>query len=52
MNPSLPQLLHLSLRKSIVTSAEASTLEMLDPFVLLLLECIDSMHIKVQASDV
>ena len=51
MNPCLPQLLHLSLRKSIVTSAEASTLEMLDPFVLLLLECIDSMHIKVQASD-
>ncbi|XP_047194452.1 small subunit processome component 20 homolog isoform X2 [Hippoglossus stenolepis] len=41
------KLLHLSLRKSIVTSAEASTLEMLDPFVLLLLECIDSMHIKV-----
>ncbi|XP_069376458.1 small subunit processome component 20 homolog isoform X3 [Paralichthys olivaceus] len=41
------KLLHLSLRKSIVTSSEASTLEMLDPFVQLLLECIDSMHVKV-----
>uniref|UniRef100_A0A3P9K9E8 UTP20 small subunit processome component n=1 Tax=Oryzias latipes TaxID=8090 RepID=A0A3P9K9E8_ORYLA len=41
------KLLHLSLKKSKVTSSEASALEMLDPFVLLLLECIDSMHVKV-----
>lgn len=45
------QLLHLSLKKSKVTSSEASALEMLDPFVLLLLECIDSMHVKVGARD-
>ncbi|KAM6895649.1 small subunit processome component 20 homolog [Xenentodon cancila] len=41
------KLLHLSLKKSKVTSAEASALEMLDPFFLLLLECLDSMHVKV-----
>ncbi|KAM4569832.1 small subunit processome component 20 homolog [Odontesthes bonariensis] len=41
------KLLHLSLKKSKVTSSEASALEMLDPFVLLLLECLDSMHVKV-----
>ena len=49
---SLSQLLHLSLKKSKVTSSEASALEMLDPFVLLLLECLDSMHVKVEACDV
>ncbi|XP_069012709.1 small subunit processome component 20 homolog [Embiotoca jacksoni] len=41
------KLLHLSLKKSKVTSSEASTLEMLDPFILLLLDCLDSMHVKV-----
>ncbi|XP_019108873.2 small subunit processome component 20 homolog isoform X2 [Larimichthys crocea] len=41
------KLLHLSLKKSKVTSSEASTLEMLDPFVALLLDCINSMHVKV-----
>ncbi|XP_047246285.1 small subunit processome component 20 homolog isoform X2 [Girardinichthys multiradiatus] len=41
------KLLHLSLKKSKVTSAEASTLEMLDPFIQLLLECLNSMHVKV-----
>ncbi|TKS91003.1 Small subunit processome component 20 -like protein [Collichthys lucidus] len=41
------KLLHLSLKKSKVTSSEASTLEMLDPFVPLLLDCINSMHVKV-----
>ncbi|XP_035476215.2 small subunit processome component 20 homolog [Scophthalmus maximus] len=41
------KLLHLSLRRSKVTSSEASALEMLDPFVRLLLDCIDSMHVKV-----
>lgn len=44
---SISQLLHLSLKKSKVNSSEASALEMLDPFVLLLLECFDSMHVKV-----
>ncbi|KAI3366882.1 hypothetical protein L3Q82_009528 [Scortum barcoo] len=41
------KLLHLSLKRSKVTSSEASALEMLDPFVLLLLNCLDSMHVKV-----
>ncbi|XP_072235229.1 small subunit processome component 20 homolog [Leuresthes tenuis] len=41
------KLLHLSLKKSKVTSSEAAALEMLDPFVLLLLQCLDSMHVKV-----
>uniref|UniRef100_A0A3Q3F398 UTP20 small subunit processome component n=1 Tax=Kryptolebias marmoratus TaxID=37003 RepID=A0A3Q3F398_KRYMA len=41
------KLLHLSLKKSKVNSSEPSALEMLDPFVLLLLECLDSMHVKV-----
>ncbi|XP_071357681.1 small subunit processome component 20 homolog isoform X2 [Trachinotus anak] len=41
------KLLHLSLKKSKVTSSEASALEMLDPFVRLLLDCLDSMHVKV-----
>lgn len=42
------QLLHLSLKKSKVTSSESSTLEMLDPFVPLLLDCLNSMHVKVR----
>ncbi|XP_037315787.2 small subunit processome component 20 homolog isoform X2 [Pungitius pungitius] len=41
------KLLHLSLKKSKVTSTDASALEMLDPFVLLLLDCLESMHVKV-----
>uniref|UniRef100_A0A8C4I8P8 Small subunit processome component 20 homolog n=1 Tax=Dicentrarchus labrax TaxID=13489 RepID=A0A8C4I8P8_DICLA len=41
------KLLHLSLKKSKVTSSEASALEMLDPFILLLLDCLNSMHVKV-----
>lgn len=41
------QLLHLSLKKSKVTSCEASALEMLDPFIMLLLDCLNSMHVKV-----
>uniref|UniRef100_A0A3B3E1E9 UTP20 small subunit processome component n=1 Tax=Oryzias melastigma TaxID=30732 RepID=A0A3B3E1E9_ORYME len=43
------KLLHLSLKKSKVTSSEPSALEMLDPFVLLLLECINSMHVITEA---
>ncbi|KAM4711892.1 small subunit processome component 20 homolog isoform 2-T2 [Anableps anableps] len=41
------KLLHLSLKKSKVTSSEAAALEMLDPFIQLLLECLNSMHVKV-----
>ncbi|XP_061662596.1 small subunit processome component 20 homolog [Syngnathoides biaculeatus] len=41
------KLLHLSLKKAKVTSSEESALEMLDPFVSLLLECLNSMHVKV-----
>uniref|UniRef100_A0A3Q3VPZ3 Uncharacterized protein n=1 Tax=Mola mola TaxID=94237 RepID=A0A3Q3VPZ3_MOLML len=41
------KLLHLSLKKSRVTSSDASALEMLDPFILLLLDCLNSMHVKV-----
>lgn len=52
INLSIPQLLHLSLKKAKVTSSEKSSLEMLDPFVLLLLDCLNSMHVKVVGSDV
>uniref|UniRef100_UPI0037E7A1C0 small subunit processome component 20 homolog isoform X2 n=1 Tax=Semicossyphus pulcher TaxID=241346 RepID=UPI0037E7A1C0 len=41
------KLLHLSLKKSKVTSSDTSALEMLDPFVALLLDCLNSMHVKV-----
>ncbi|XP_077566014.1 small subunit processome component 20 homolog [Stigmatopora nigra] len=41
------KLLHLSLKKGKVTSSEESALEMLDPFVVLLLKCLNSMHVKV-----
>ncbi|XP_068162452.1 small subunit processome component 20 homolog [Antennarius striatus] len=41
------KLLHLSLKRSKVTSSDVSSLEMLDPFVLLLLDCLNSMHVKV-----
>ncbi|KAI5094075.1 small subunit processome component 20-like [Silurus meridionalis] len=40
-------LLHGSLRNSKVNSSVASVREMLDPFVLLLLDCLNSMHVKV-----
>ncbi|XP_029350573.1 small subunit processome component 20 homolog isoform X2 [Echeneis naucrates] len=41
------KLLHLSLKRSKVTSSDPLALEMLDPFVPLLLDCLDSMHVKV-----
>ncbi|KAJ8381936.1 hypothetical protein SKAU_G00027140 [Synaphobranchus kaupii] len=41
------RLLHMSLKKSKVNSSEATVLEMLDPFVSLLLDCLSSMHVKV-----
>ncbi|KAJ8006735.1 hypothetical protein DPEC_G00110300 [Dallia pectoralis] len=41
------RLLHLSLKKSTVTSSETAVLEMLDPFVALLLDCLNSMHVQV-----
>ncbi|XP_069048890.1 small subunit processome component 20 homolog [Lepisosteus oculatus] len=41
------RLLHMSLKKSKVNSSESSVLEMLDPFVKLLLDCLGSMHVKV-----
>ncbi|XP_036373482.1 small subunit processome component 20 homolog [Megalops cyprinoides] len=41
------RLLHMSLKRSKVNSSEASILEMLDPFVSLLLDCLCSMHVKV-----
>ncbi|XP_077399499.1 small subunit processome component 20 homolog [Vanacampus margaritifer] len=41
------KLLHLSLKKAKVTSSMESALEMLDPFVPMLLECLNSMHVKV-----
>ncbi|XP_034382098.1 small subunit processome component 20 homolog isoform X2 [Cyclopterus lumpus] len=41
------KLLHLSLKKSKVTSSDATALEMLDPFVPLLIDCLNSMHVKV-----
>ncbi|KAM9772369.1 small subunit processome component 20 homolog [Syngnathus typhle] len=41
------KLLHLSLKKGKVTSSMESALEMLDPFVTMLLECLNSMHVKV-----
>ncbi|XP_062862543.1 small subunit processome component 20 homolog [Trichomycterus rosablanca] len=40
-------LLHCSLRNSKINSSVASVREMLDPFVSLLLDCLDSMHVKV-----
>ncbi|XP_018603010.1 small subunit processome component 20 homolog [Scleropages formosus] len=41
------RLLHLSLSKSKVNSSKEGVLEMLDPFVPLLLDCLNSMHVKV-----
>ncbi|KAJ8261989.1 hypothetical protein GJAV_G00160840 [Gymnothorax javanicus] len=41
------RLLHMSLKRSKVNSSEPLVLEMLDPFVSLLLDCLSSMHVKV-----
>ncbi|KAL6459983.1 hypothetical protein MHYP_G00317420 [Metynnis hypsauchen] len=40
-------LLHSSLKSSKINSSVPSILEMLDPFVSLLLDCLSSMHVKV-----
>lgn len=45
--PHPPQLLHLSLKTSKVTSESERALEMLDPFVSLLISCLDSREVKV-----
>lgn len=44
----LRQLLHMSLKRSKVNSSEEHALEMLDPFVQLLIDCLKSMDVKVQ----
>ncbi|KAM4881703.1 small subunit processome component 20 homolog [Thomomys bottae] len=41
------RLLHLSLKTSKVSSSSDHVLEMLDPFVSLLIDCLDSMDVKV-----
>ncbi|MBN3303699.1 UTP20 protein, partial [Amia calva] len=41
------RLLHMSLKRSKVNSSERDVLEMLDPFVQLLMDCLNSMHVKV-----
>ncbi|XP_058842187.1 small subunit processome component 20 homolog [Acipenser ruthenus] len=41
------RLLHMSLKRSKINSSESSVLEMLDPFVKLLIDCLNSMHVKV-----
>uniref|UniRef100_A0A8C4RTT2 UTP20 small subunit processome component n=1 Tax=Erpetoichthys calabaricus TaxID=27687 RepID=A0A8C4RTT2_ERPCA len=41
------RLLHMSLKRSKVNSSESDVLEMLDPFVKLLIDCLNSMHVKV-----
>uniref|UniRef100_A0A6I8STV5 UTP20 small subunit processome component n=1 Tax=Xenopus tropicalis TaxID=8364 RepID=A0A6I8STV5_XENTR len=41
------RLLHMSLKKSKVNSSDEHTLEMLDPFVLILIGCLQSMDVKV-----
>uniref|UniRef100_A0A672UNL4 UTP20 small subunit processome component n=1 Tax=Strigops habroptila TaxID=2489341 RepID=A0A672UNL4_STRHB len=41
------RLLHMSLKRSKVNSSEEHALEMLDPFVQLLLDCLKSMDVKV-----
>ncbi|MBN3281355.1 UTP20 protein, partial [Polyodon spathula] len=43
------RLLHMSLKRSKINSSERSMLEMLDPFVKLLIDCLHSMHVKVIA---
>ncbi|XP_061420704.1 small subunit processome component 20 homolog [Lethenteron reissneri] len=44
------QVLHLTLKRSKVKMTEKKVLEMVDPFVLLLCDCLDSKHVKVVAS--
>uniref|UniRef100_S4RGK7 U3 small nucleolar RNA-associated protein 20 domain-containing protein n=1 Tax=Petromyzon marinus TaxID=7757 RepID=S4RGK7_PETMA len=44
------QVLHLTLKRSKVKITEKKVLEMVDPFVLLLCDCLDSKHVKVVAS--
>ncbi|XP_048213322.1 small subunit processome component 20 homolog [Perognathus longimembris pacificus] len=41
------RLLHLSLKTSKISSSSEHVLEMLDPFVSLLIDCLDSMDVKV-----
>ncbi|XP_078077201.1 small subunit processome component 20 homolog [Mustelus asterias] len=41
------RLLHMSLKRSKVNSSEEDILEMLDPFVQVLIDCLQSMHVKV-----
>ncbi|XP_062913663.1 small subunit processome component 20 homolog [Mobula hypostoma] len=41
------RLLHLSLKRSKVNSSEEHILEMIDPFVQVLMDCLQSMHVKV-----
>ncbi|XP_054974485.1 small subunit processome component 20 homolog [Sorex araneus] len=41
------RLLHLSLKTSKIKSSSENVLEMLDPFVALLIDCLDSMDVKV-----
>ncbi|KAJ1163535.1 hypothetical protein NDU88_003993 [Pleurodeles waltl] len=41
------RLLHMSLKKSKINSSDEEILEMLDPFVQLLIECLQSMDVKV-----
>ncbi|XP_043565729.1 small subunit processome component 20 homolog isoform X2 [Chiloscyllium plagiosum] len=41
------RLLHMSLKRSKVNSSEEHILGMLDPFVQLLIDCLQSMHVKV-----
>lgn len=43
----LPQLLHMSLKRSKVNSSDDHVLEMLDPFVELLINCLQSTDVKV-----
>ncbi|XP_048404834.1 small subunit processome component 20 homolog [Stegostoma tigrinum] len=44
------RLLHMSLKRSKVNSSEEHILGMLDPFVQLLIDCLQSMHVKVTTS--
>ncbi|XP_078273235.1 small subunit processome component 20 homolog isoform X2 [Rhinoraja longicauda] len=41
------RLLHMSLKKSKVNSSEEHVLEMMEPFVQVLIDCLQSMHVKV-----
>ncbi|XP_067855315.1 small subunit processome component 20 homolog [Heptranchias perlo] len=44
------RLLHMSLKRSKVNSSEEHILEMIDPFVQVLIDCLQSMHVKVITS--